>query len=169
MLEWLPQESIVFDGAIVTLETRLLLHRQALFLGWEIYCLGRRLAGESFGHGCFRQQIVIVRDGRRQWTERALIAGGSPLLRSPVALNGRSVFGTFLAAAPDVPDDLVLACREILCEDGEVGITRLPGILLARYRGNSAECARRCFTALWGCTRLVLAGRRAVPPRIWNT
>jgi len=168
-LEWLPQETIVFDGAIATLETRVDLHHDARFVGWDITCLGRRLAGETFGHGALRQEIVVSRDGRRQWTERALIAGGGGLLQAPVGLHGASVFGTFFAAAPQVSDDLVLACREVICENGESGVTRLPGLLLARYRGTVPECARSYFSALWACTRPILAGRQAATPRIWNT
>jgi urease accessory protein len=168
-LEWLPQETIVFDGALAALETRVALHRDARWLGWEITCLGRRLAGETFRHGELRQEIVIVRDGRRQWTERALLGGDAPLLRAAVGLNGQSVFGTFFAAAPQVSDDLVLACREVTCDNGEGGITRLPGLLLARYRGASPESARQYFATLWARARPVLAERAAVPPRIWNT
>jgi urease accessory protein len=168
-LEWLPQETIVFDGALAALETRVVLRRDALFLGWEITCLGRRLAGEAFCRGQLRQEVTIVRDGRRQWTERALLAGDAPLLRAAVGLNGASVFGTFLAAAPQVSDDLVLACREVNCDNGEGSITRLPGLLLARYRGASPEDARQYFAALWACTRRLLTERVAVPPRIWNT
>ena len=167
--EWLPQETIVFDGALAALETRVVLHRDALFLGWEIVCLGRRLAGEAFRRGHLRQEVVIVRDGRRQWTERALLAGDGPLLRAGVGLNGESVFGTFLAAAPQVSADLVLACREVTCDNGEVAITRLPGLLLGRYRGASPESARQYFAALWARTRRVLTERVAVPPRIWKT
>ncbi len=148
---------------------RVALHDGARFLGWEIYCLGRRLAGEAFRNGRFRQHVVLSRDGRRQWTERAQFAGGAPLLRAPVGLNGKSVFGTFLAAAAHVPDDLVLACREVICEDGEGGVTRLPGLLLARYRGSSPEAARHYFAAFWARARPALAERKAVPPRIWNT
>jgi urease accessory protein len=168
-LEWLPQETIVFDGAVARLETRVDLHPDARFTGWEITCLGRRLAGEAFRHGGIRQEVVIMRDGRRQWTERALVAGGSALLQSPVGLNGEPVFGTFFAAAPRVSDALVLACREVICENGDTGITRLPGLLLARYRGAAPESARDYFAALWACTRPILAGRQAVSPRIWNT
>src|SRR5271169_3821146 len=112
-LEWLPQETIVFDGAIAALTTRVVLHDDALFLGWEIVCLGRRLAGETFRHGCLRQEMVVVRDGRRQWVERSQLPGGAALLQSPVGLNAESVFGTFFAAAPVVSDALVLACREV--------------------------------------------------------
>ncbi|HEX9275755.1 MAG TPA: urease accessory protein UreD [Casimicrobiaceae bacterium] len=169
LLEWLPQESIVFDGAIAELGTRVVLRGDAVFIGWEIVCLGRRHAGEEFRHGRMRQEVVILRDGARQWIERSLIAGGASLLNAQVGLNREPVFGTFLAAAPQVPEPLIAACREVTCEDGESAVTRLPGLLIARYRGASAEAARHYFATLWGRARPALAGREAVKPRIWNT
>ena len=169
LLEWLPQESIVFDGAIAELDTRVALRGNAVFLGWEIVCLGRRLAGEEFRHGRLRQEVVVLRDNARQWTERALITGGAPLLNAQVGLNREPVFGTFLATAPQVPEHLVAACRQVTCEDGEGAVTRLPGLLLARYRGASAEAARHYFATLWSRARPALAKREAVTPRIWNT
>jgi urease accessory protein len=169
LLEWLPQESIVFDGAIAELDTRVALRTDAVFLGWEIVCLGRRLAGEEFRHGRLRQEVVVLRDNARQWTERTLIAGGAPLLNAQVGLNREPVFGTFLAAATQVPEQLLAACRQVKCEDGESAVTRLPGLLLARYRGASAEAARHYFATLWSRARPALAKREAVTPRIWNT
>jgi len=169
LLEWLPQESIVFDGAIAELGMRVALARDAVFIGWDIVCLGRRHAGEEFRHGRMRQEVVILREGARQWTERALIAGGASLLEAQVGLNREPVFGTFLAAAPQVPEALIAACREMGCDDGEIAVTRVPGLLIARYRGESAEAARHYFAALWGRVRPALAGREAVTPRIWST
>lgn len=168
-LEWLPQETIVFDGALAALETRIVLHQDARLLGWDVICLGRRLAGETFRHGRLRHEVVVIRDGRRLWTERALLAGDAPLLRAAVGLHGAPVFGTFFAAASRVPDDLVLACREVTCDNGESGVTRLPGLLLARYRGASPESARQYFAALWARARPLLTDRAALPPRIWST
>ena len=169
VVEWLPQETIVFDGARARLETRVVMRRDALFLGSDIVCLGRRLAGEAFGHGWFRHEVIVLRDGQRQWVERAHVAGASPLLRAAVGLDHQCVFGTFFAAAPSIPDHLLLACREVICDNGMHGVTRLPGVLLVRYRGDSAASARRYFAAFWTCARPVLAGSPAVPPRIWNT
>jgi urease accessory protein len=57
----------------------------------------------------------------------------------------------------------------VSCEEGESAVTRLPGLLLARYRGASAEAARHYFATLWARARPVLAGREAATPRIWNT
>ncbi len=169
MLEWLPQETIVFDGAIAELETDIALAGDAIFLGWEIVCLGRQLSGERFARGKFSQDVTVRRDGTRQWVERTRLEGDQRLLAARVGLDRQPVFGTFLAIAPCVPDDLVGSCRGIGCEDGEVAVTRLPGVLLARYRGASLEAARGYFAALWTRARPALAGIHAVRPRIWNT
>ena len=58
---------------------------------------------------------------------------------------------------------------EVACDDGDVAVTRVPGILLARYRGQSPESARSYFIALWARIRPALAGLDAVLPRIWTT
>jgi urease accessory protein len=48
-------------------------------------------------------------------------------------------------------------------------VTLLPGILLARYLGDSTEAAKRYFASVWGALRPALCGRAAVEPRIWRT
>jgi urease accessory protein len=169
MLEWLPQETIVFDGAVAELDTQIVLARDATFLGWEIVCLGRRLAGERFEKGRFAQDMVVRRDGLRQWVERTRLTGGSALLESAVGLARQPVFGTLLALSPPMGESVVAACREVESETGEIAITYLPGVLLARYRGESAEAARNYFAAVWACVRPARLGREAVRPRIWNT
>ena len=55
---------------------------------------------------------------------------------------------------------------------GEGAVTRLPDVLVARYRGASSDAAQRYFAAL-SCAAAADAGRRRgprtrVPPRIWT-
>lgn len=168
IVEWLPRETIVYDGAIAHLDSRVELVGDAVFIGWDIVCLGRTASGERFRQGSLRQQLCIARDGAAVYVERAHVGGGGRLLSSPVGLNGATVFGTFIAAAPQVSDGLLNVCRKVAA-NGEGAVTRLPGVLLARYRGVSAEAAHTYFAVLWRLTRPALAGREAVPPRIWNT
>jgi urease accessory protein len=40
-LEWLPRETIVFDGALAELGCEVRLGELGRYLGWEIVCLGR--------------------------------------------------------------------------------------------------------------------------------
>jgi len=161
-LEWLPQETIVFDGARARLETEVRLHAQARYLGWEILCLGRTGSGETFGRGEVRLDTKLYRDGKLLWLERGRIEGGGALLDSPAGLQGLPVCGTLVASGAAF--DLA-ACRAI---EG-LAVTQLPGVLLARYLGDSSEQAKRLFAQLWSVLRPALFGREAQPPRIWST
>jgi urease accessory protein len=169
VLEWLPQEAIVFDGAIAELDTTVDLAGAAVYIGWDVVCLGRAASGERFERGRLRQRLAVARNGAPVFVERVVLAGDAVLLVSPVGLNGTTVFGTFLAAAALVPDAALAACRELAPAAGEGAVTRMRGCLIARYRGACAEAARAYFVELWRRVRPALIGRDAVPPRIWNT
>ena len=170
-LEWLPQETIVFDSAYAKMQTRISLASEALFMGWEILCLGRRASGEKFDRGTLQLATRIESEGKPLWVERGQINGGSALLDSPIGLNGFSVSATLLAAGRDIDSSLLGQCRELQSSEPESqqGITTLPKLLVARYLGHSSEAAREWFVDLWRVLRPALAGREAKPPRIWNT
>ena len=61
------------------------------------------------------------------------------------------------------------ACRAVQPTVGEGGVTRLPGLLGARYLGPAAEPARAWVVARWSVLRPALANREAAVPRIWAT
>jgi hypothetical protein len=61
-----------------------------------------------------------------------------------------------------------LSCRT-LCTSGDVGVTRLPGLLVARYRGTCTQAARAWFMHIWSLVRPAMTGRTAQAPRIWAT
>lgn len=168
-VEWLPQETIVFEAARIDLELAIELADDACFIGWDVICLGRTAAGERFGAGSLRQRLSLTRDGLPVFVERAVLHGGAPMMASPVGLHGNPVFGTFLAAARDVTQAMLESCRKVNAIEGEGAVTRLPGVLIARYRGTSSGAARRYFTALWQVLRPALTRRAALPPRIWST
>ena len=170
VLEWLPQESIVYDRAQADMSTSIRLRGNAVYIGWEILCLGRTAAGERFARGTLRQRQEITQDGVRLWFEKGRLQGGDPLLESPVGLAGNTVSATMVAAGRDIPDDLLAECRKVQALDSALGgITRLPRVAVARYLGNSGEDARSYFMLLWAVLRPVLKGCAAVAPRIWAT
>jgi urease accessory protein len=145
-LEWLPRETIVFDGALADLQCNISLKDKASYIGWEVACLGR------FTRGRLRTTTRITREGKMLFVERGEIEGGGRLMRSPAGLGGRTVFGTFIATS-----------AEKVAVHG-VAITRLPGLLIGRYLGDSSEEALHAFTRLWKTLR-----PSAVEPRIWST
>ncbi|HEX5092715.1 MAG TPA: urease accessory protein UreD [Burkholderiales bacterium] len=163
-LEWLPQETIVFDGALAQLETEVRLAGDARYLGWEILCLGRTGSGERFTRGELRLNMRLYRDGKLLWLERGRLEGGGTLLDSPAGLQGKTVCAT-LVAAPAFPMIDLAAFREV----ESLSVTQLPGVLVARYLGDSTEEAKCRFQELWKLLRPALFGREARMPRIWST
>ena len=168
-VEWLPQETIVFSGALAQSAVEVDLAAGAALIGWDIVCMGRTGSGERFERGSYRSSIRIRREGRLLWLERGRIDGGGKLLDSPAGLGGQPVFGTLYCCPGTLSQELMTEIRKVEPETGRGAVTRLPGILLARYLGDSSEAARRYFTGLWRILRPVLMGREAVEPRIWRT
>lgn len=168
-LEWLPQETIVFDGALARTALRADLSADAALIGWDLVCLGRTGSGERFRRGSYRMSAEVRREGRLLWRERGRIDGGGALLDSPAGLGGEPVFGTLFATAPALDATLLQQAREPRPESGRGAVTLLPGILLARYLGDSTEAARGYFLQLWRVLRPALLGREAIEPRIWRT
>jgi urease accessory protein len=160
-LEWLPRETIVFNGALAELECEVHLGEEARYIGWEIVCLGRTGSGERFAKGKVRIDTRILRNENLVWLERGEVEGGGALTRSPAGLAGCSVFGTLVAT--DVPIPLGTRCKEI------AATTLLPGLLVARYLGDSTEAAFAAFASIWKLLRPEVMGRQALPPRIWST
>ncbi len=172
-LEWLPQESILFDGARARMETHVDLAADSRFIGCEMLCLGRAAAGERFANGHFGLFLRVDRNHAPLWIERGAFAGNDPMLSSPAGWAGATVSGTLLCAFPELPQQaagLLDALRKIAPNDAAShAITALPGLLVARYLGNNSEAGRQWFTALWEILRPACCGRLAVIPRIWNT
>ena len=172
VLEWLPQEAIVFNGAQATNDTTIALEDNALYLGWEVLCFGRAAHGETFQAGRYRQRMTITRNGRMLWNERGTLEADGPLMQSPIGLAGRSVAGTLLAVGRDIPQALLEAAREAVTGHAgasRIALTRLPQALAARYLGNSSEEAKELFVQVWRVLRPALIGREAVLPRLWAT
>ena len=172
VLEWLPQESILFDGAEVHWQTRIELEAGACYMGWEIVCFGRTASGEKFGSGGLRQKTEVFSQGKRLWGEYAVVEGGDEFLASCAGLAGRTVAGTFLLAGYVMSDTLLSELRAIdqgADPSAMAGITRVGGIVAIRYLGNSSELAKKYFAAVWSLLRPAVTGRKASAPRIWNT
>lgn len=168
-LEWLPQETIVYDGALAQLRTEVSLEDDACFIGWEVVCLGRTGSGERFTKGEWCARMSLRRDGKPLWLERAQLQGGDAMLTSPAVMAGQTVCGTLLAASPRVDETLRDLCRAPRPLSGAGAVTLLPGLLVGRYLGASSEAAKHYFMQLWRVVRPAVSGREAVEPRIWRT
>jgi urease accessory protein len=174
-MEWLPQETIVYDGALAAQHTAVELSAGARYIGWEVSCLGRTASGERFDAGRWSQRLALSVGGHPLFLEYGQIEGGSTLLTSPAGLAGRAVSGLMLIAADDIDDALLAALRiQAPAANDFAGITPLRGptgfpvVIAARYLGGTAQAARKYFERLWALARPAVLDRAAHRPRIWN-
>ncbi|MCP9438288.1 MAG: urease accessory protein UreD [Nitrospira sp.] len=171
-LEWLPLETIVFDGAIASQHLQAELEPGARLAVWDVVRFGRSAHGERFTRGRWRSAMEITRAGRPLWIDRQQLAGGSPLMRSAYGLADQPVAGTFAWLGDAAPDALIEAARGAWRDGaypGEAGVTRLAEGLLCRYRGPSSAAARAWFTQIWDLLRRHAWTAPAMIPRIWST
>ena len=171
-LEWLPQETIVFDGAWARSRTRVELKRAARFIGWEVVCLGRPVNYETFTRGAWQQRLEVWRDGTPLFIDRSDVHGSAPILTQACGWAGHSVSAVLVCAATDLPRDVLENLRAscvALQRDGVFAATQLRGALVCRYLGHHAQHARTCLQRAWEILRPVLLGKSACVPRIWNT
>jgi urease accessory protein len=109
IVEWFPQETIVFSGAHaeLLLDVELAVDDTSkdgspapsgAFLGWDITCLGRPGSGELFTRGRHSSRVRVHRGAVPLYLERFEVEGGTPFMRAPWGLRGAPVLGSFLAS-----------------------------------------------------------------------
>ncbi|WP_170942902.1 urease accessory protein UreD [Candidatus Dactylopiibacterium carminicum] len=148
VLEWLPQEVIVFDRANALATTTVTLAPGARAIGWDILCLGRQASGEQFAQGCYRQRFRLQDEaGRPLWQEAMQLGGGDAAMSSAVALEGHTVFGSLWIAGTAPDAELVGKLRELRIRSGACGVSALPHVTVLRLLSNSSEHARQYFEA----------------------
>lgn len=165
IMEWMPQETILFDKANVKSSTKIELQQNSRFFGWEILSLGRPFCNELFTHGMAGIKIDIKLEKQPLLTER--IALNEQTINSMSGLAGHSLLAT-LFMYPAGQDELEKA-RNIAGQKRFFGATLINDLLICRLLGDQAEPAKKIFTSIWRALRPNLNQRPACLPRIWAT
>ena len=167
-LEFLPQETILFDGARVRSHTHFELGGAARFVSWETVCLGRVADQQSFstGHADFR--TTVADPGGLIYDDRLVLAGGSPLLSTPWGLNGSPVAGVMLAY-PAAEQLLGMARTHLTTRSQGIAATLLDRLLVVRALECQSCEVQEAFRDVWAAIRPDLLGRAPCAPRIWST
>lgn len=167
LLEYFPQETILFDKAFAKIETIINLAPRANFMGWDILCLGLPAIQERFETGRLFSSLALYRDGAPLLLDRLNVHGKNDL-DGCAGLRGCPVSACFIATG--VGKILFEELQKIVQPGKELfGITLLDELLVARYLGSNPWQARSFFLKLWKHIRPRLINKKACIPRIWNT
>jgi urease accessory protein len=169
VLEWLPQESILFDGTRAETSLRVELRGGARFIGWDITCLGRPASGEILRNCSVRQRFELWRDGRPVWLERNRYSDDSAVFDSAWGMRGKTVVATLVCTVADVALAELLRQKVQVGENALFGVSQLDEVLVCRYLGEQAQEARAALTQAWHLLRSPVLDLPAVFPRIWST
>lgn len=163
VLDWLPQETIVFQGARLMRRTVAAVAPSASLLGCEMVVLGRGASGERFASGLLLDSWSVWRAGRLAWTDTLRVEGET---------LGGAGFGSANALATvigvwDAPEPYFERARALLDDAGEArrdvraGVTLVNGVLVARLLGEATAVRAAAIAFL-----TTFRGQRL--PRVWH-
>lgn len=135
-LAWVPQETILFDGARLRRRLDFDLDETACLLAGEMWVFGRIARGEVFVHGLLHDVWRIRRNGRLVWADNLRLNGN---IRRPLdataGFAGARAAAALVLAGPDAAGMLEPVRRIIDRAPCRAGATVVGGVLVARWLG----------------------------------
>jgi urease accessory protein len=159
ILDWLPQETIVFEGARLKRRTVADVAAGGSLLACEMVVLGRAASGERFTAGLLLDAWSVRRKGKLAWTDTLRVEGETP---TGAGFGQANALATVIGVW-DEPQARFEQARTLLESAGKVraGVTLVNGMLVARLLGE-ATAVRAATTRFLGDFR----GKRL--PRVWH-
>jgi len=165
VLEWLPQETILFDRARLRRGLSIDLAADARLLACEMLVFGRVARGERFRQGSLRDGWRLRVGGALRWADALRLDDPGAALDARFGFGGAEAFATLLYAAPDAPACLPML-RDLAGPSGAATVPR-EGIALLRWLG-TAKAVRGALAAAIPSCRAELLGLPGVLPRLWT-
>ena len=158
-LDWLPQETIVFEGARLKRRTVANVAAGGALLACEMVVLGRAASGERFTGGLLLDSWSVRRNGKLVWTDTLRVEGETLTGAGFGTANAlATVIGVWDASGPHFEKARALVES---ADKVRAGVTLVNGIMVARLLGE-ATAVRGATTRFLGDFR----GRRL--PRVWH-
>jgi len=162
-LDWLPQETIVFEGARLKRRTVADVAIGGALLACEMVVLGRAASGERFTGGLLLDAWSVRRPGngagKLVWTDALRIEGETP---QGAGFGSANALATVIGVwdAPAAPFEKARTLLEAM-DRVRAGVTLVNGVMVARLLGE-ATAVRAALVRFLGDFR----GRRL--PRVWH-
>lgn len=161
ILHWVPQETILFDGARLRRRVDIDLDTSASFIGVEALIFGRTARGEAMTSGMVRESWRLRRDNRLVFAdETKLDDAPASILEHPASASGDAAIATLVMAGGDL-DFYRDALRALALET--VGTSIVNDVLVTRM---TAETGARLRSKLVAALNVLQNG--APLPKVWS-
>lgn len=169
ILEWLPQETLLFGGSRVDSQTEIRLTSGSRFIGMELFGLGRPASGDHYQNAFFDNSVHLSIDDNPLISERLHLIPDADILHSNWGLAGKKIFGTLCATPATGVDIDQLKSSLDQFDQRHWAVTCMTNVLMVRYLGDHTEQGLQILREAWRAIRPAVVGRQACAPRIWNT
>lgn len=162
-LDWLPQETILFENANLHRQTRITLGAQAICLFAETIVLGRLAMGESPASARLFDRREILRQGRPVWTDALRLCPETLAAReSPALLGAARCLAVIAFVAPGAEDAAPALRGDLAAEGCDTALSAWNGRLILRL------CAHDIWPLRQQMARLLTRLRGRPLPRVWQ-
>jgi urease accessory protein len=170
LLEWLPQETILFDGARLRRSLSVEATTEARLLAADMLVFGRRARGERFRRGVLHDRVEIHVGDRLVWAD-ALHLAPEPgaLAEAPFGLAGAGALATCFYLAPDAEGHIAMARELADAQDVRSGATCIGPVLVVRWLADDPARVRQACRRFCTGFRRAVAGLPERVPAIWRT
>ncbi len=165
VLEWLPQETIIYQGARLQSKVNIELAGDVRFIAWEILALGRPASGEGFECGEALLNWRIFRNGKPLFLEKIRL--DAEAYTANWGLNNHSTCGTLFACS--ATKEHLTSIRNLIDEKKGLGVTLIDDLLICRASDDKTEPVRKFFENVRDVIRNDIVQRQSFAPRIWAT
>ncbi|HEV7317046.1 MAG TPA: urease accessory protein UreD [Ensifer sp.] len=165
-VDWLPQETILFDRASLSRSLEVDLAADATFLAVEAVLLGRKAMGEAVSAGLFRDRWRIRAQGQLLHADNVCLEGDvANLAARPAVLGGAAAFATLIYVGADCEVQLP-RLLSLLDGEGGVGVSHLQvrgrDKLLARFAAPDGFALRKILVPVISHLRM-----QKTVPKVW--
>ncbi len=162
-LDWLPQETILFDHSSLKRTLTADIAPSARLLAVESIVLGRTAMGEVNRDVTVRNSWRIRRGGRLVFADGLRLDGdATQTLAGAATGNGAAALATIVLVAPEAESAIDRARAALIDSAGETGVSAWNGMLVARLIAPGGQALRADLVRLIE----TLSGRAM--PRVWT-
>ena len=150
MALWLPQETILFDGASLARKTEVEIDPSSRLIACESVIFGRTAMGETVRAGAIVESWRLRVGGRLVFADSFRLSGDiAAMLDRPAVGGGARALATVIYAGPDASERIGLL-RAVVIDPGCVRVASscLGPVVVTRVLADTGQAARRAVSAV---------------------
>jgi len=169
-LEWLPQETILFENSRLNRSLKIYLSKSSESLAGEIVVLGRLAKGEFANNVFLKDFISVYKNSKMQWLDIVLFDDEIKKARKSITrLGGANCFFTIVFSSENVEkyEQIIYKFIKNNILDLTISLTIINDNLVIRGMSEDPLFLRKIFAKIWIFIRSDIKKLPPFMPKLW--